>query len=249
MDAIFQQIEMWYKKPFGSVLDAGTGENSLKWLFSIPTHSITAVTGDPYRKNGLKFSFSQKLRPQDKIVHGNWNDENFLKTETFDIVIADYLLGAIDGFSPYFQDHLFGRLKHHMKEKLYIVGLEPYPDIAHTEGGKLILELARLRDACILLAKHRCYREYPMKWVEKNLHMHSLVVTKSQTFPIRYATDFVHGQLDVCRGKLHFLPPSLLREGLKEEIAQLENRIYQYLKTNHNIPFGFDYLIEVEHVR
>ena len=41
MDAIFQQIETWYNKPFGSVLDAGTGENSLHWLFSIPTHSIT----------------------------------------------------------------------------------------------------------------------------------------------------------------------------------------------------------------
>ena len=77
MDAIFQQIETWYNKPFGSVLDAGTGENSLHWLFSIPTHSITAVTGDPYRKKGLEFSFSEKLRYNDRILHGNWEEKTY----------------------------------------------------------------------------------------------------------------------------------------------------------------------------
>ena len=50
MDALFQQIETWYNKPFGSVLDAGTGEHSLQWLLSNQTQSITAITGDPYRK-------------------------------------------------------------------------------------------------------------------------------------------------------------------------------------------------------
>ena len=248
MDAIFQQIETWYNKPFGSVLDAGTGENSLRWLCSLPTNSITAITGDPYRKNGLEFSFSKKLRQQDRILHGNWNDNNFLMNEQFDIVIADYLLGAIDGFAPYFQDQLFGKLKTHMKNKLYIVGLEPYPQVASTNGGKLILDLARLRDACILLAKHRCYREYPMQWVCRNLQTHSLSVRKSQKFPIRYTKDFVMGQLDVCKGKLNFLPPSLLREGIKEEIRQLEKKLYQHLQIEPYIPFGFDYLIEVEHV-
>ena len=52
MDALFQQIETWYNKPFGSVLDAGTGEHSLQWLLSNQTQSITAITGDPYHKKG-----------------------------------------------------------------------------------------------------------------------------------------------------------------------------------------------------
>lgn len=30
-------------------------------------------------------------------------DENFLKGRVFDTVLADYLIGAIDGFAPYFQ--------------------------------------------------------------------------------------------------------------------------------------------------
>ena len=247
MDVIFQQIEHWHNKPFSSVLDAGTGENSLRWLLSIPTQSITAVTGDPYRKKGLEFSFAQKLRPHDRILYGNWNDYNFLATEQFDIVIADYLLGAIDGFAPYFQGALFGRLKTHMKTKLYIVGLEPYPNIANTDGGKLILELARLRDACILLAKHRCYREFPMKWVIKNLQQHSFNVTKHKRFPIAYTKDFIDGQINICRGKLNFLAPSMLKEGIKEQIVQLEQKIYHHIRFHKTIPFGFDYVIEAEH--
>ena len=52
--------------------------------------------------------------------------------------------------------------KRHIKDKMYIIGLEPYPDVTDSKGGQLILELSRLRDACILLAKHRPYREYPL---------------------------------------------------------------------------------------
>lgn len=37
------------------------------------------------------------------MVIGNWRDENFLKDRVFDTVLADYLVGAIDGFAPYFQ--------------------------------------------------------------------------------------------------------------------------------------------------
>lgn len=37
------------------------------------------------------------------MVIGNWQDENFLKDRVFDTVLADYLVGAIDGFAPYFQ--------------------------------------------------------------------------------------------------------------------------------------------------
>ena len=103
MDTLFQQIETWYNKPFGSVLDAGTGEHSLQWLLSTQTQSITAITGHPYRKKGLEFSYKEKVRTEDRILHGNWQQDDFLKGECFDIVVADYLLRAIDSFAPYFQ--------------------------------------------------------------------------------------------------------------------------------------------------
>jgi hypothetical protein len=247
MDALFQQIETWYNKPFTSVLDAGTGENSLRWLLSVQTQSITAVTGDPYRKKGLDFSYGNKLRKHDRILYGNWRDNDFLQREQFDVVIADYLLGAMDGFAPYFQIHLFGKLKQHMKKKIYIIGLEPYPHIAQTTGGQLILTLSRLRDACILLAKHRCYREYPMEWVLANLQSHSLHITNQQKFPIVYQRRFIDEQLQVCRSKLHFLPANSLKSALHEEIANLEQKLHNYLEIHSSISFGFDYVIEAEH--
>jgi hypothetical protein len=38
-----------------------------------------------------------------QIVIGNWQDPSFLHGEKYDTILADYLIGAIDGFSPYFQ--------------------------------------------------------------------------------------------------------------------------------------------------
>ncbi len=40
---------------------------------------------------------------QDQIIVGNWKDPSFLKGQVYDVVLADYLLGSIDGFAPYFQ--------------------------------------------------------------------------------------------------------------------------------------------------
>ena len=59
MDTLFQRIEIWYNKPFGSVLDTRTGEHSLQRLLSTQTQSITAIKGDPYRKKGLEFSYKE----------------------------------------------------------------------------------------------------------------------------------------------------------------------------------------------
>ena len=82
----------------------------------------------------------------------------------------------------------------------------------------------------------------------KNLQQHELCVRNYKTFPIHYTRHFIDGQIKVCKGKLNFLASSLLREGIREKIVQLEHRLYQHLKTHQTIPFGFDYLIEVEHV-
>ena len=69
------------------------------------TNSWTAVTGDSYRAKKLRKEFS--LRPQDQIISGNWLNHELLEHRMFDVVLADYLLGAIDGFAPYFQNQMF----------------------------------------------------------------------------------------------------------------------------------------------
>ena len=64
---------------------------------------------------------------QGDIVLGNWDDPELLQGKKYEVVLADYLIGAMDGFSPFKQDLIFERLKQHMAPGgvLYIIGLEP----------------------------------------------------------------------------------------------------------------------------
>jgi hypothetical protein len=96
--------------------------------------------------------------------------ESQLELESYDVVLADYLIGAMDGFSPHRQEEMIPKLVSYLKPggRLYIVGLEPIPDSAPGDAN-LICQVRRIRDACILLAGHRCYREYPMEWIQRQI--------------------------------------------------------------------------------
>ncbi|MBL8265032.1 class I SAM-dependent methyltransferase, partial [Steroidobacter sp.] len=97
--------------PWSSVLDAGTGPASMRWLLSLNTERWTAVTGSPRMADVARKELRDRLRPNDRLIVGNWLDHDLLANETFDVVLADYLLGAVDGFAPYWQDQLFPRLR------------------------------------------------------------------------------------------------------------------------------------------
>ena len=88
-------------------LDAGTGLHSLKWVQSLPTTSWTAITADYNMKSQilLDAGVAAKIRPDDRLLVGNWMDEKFCEDlGQYDTILADYLIGAVDGFSPYEQD-------------------------------------------------------------------------------------------------------------------------------------------------
>jgi hypothetical protein len=92
----------------------------------------------------------------------------------YDTILADYLIGAMDGFSPYSQDQMIDKLAKRLRPggKLYIVGLQPIPDSFGSDRNSpenIICEVRKVRDACILLAGDRCYREYPLDWIERQI--------------------------------------------------------------------------------
>ena len=64
-------------------------------------------------------------------------DEDLLEGKKYDTILADYLVGAIDGFSPYFQDQIFERITSHLNPggRLYVVGLQPIPDEVEGDGN------------------------------------------------------------------------------------------------------------------
>lgn len=259
-DTLFGLIRRFHEpRPWGAVLDAGTGWHSLHWIRSLDTERWTAITGAPARERDLKRRLGPAgLRPVDRIVTGNWTDPLLLhaadvgQDEHYDVVLADYLLGAIDGFAPYFQDQLFARLRRHVAPehgRLYVVGLGPYPDSADEVGGRLVLEMARLRDACILLAGHRCYREYPREWVHRSLERSGFAVVESVAVPIVYRQRFFDGQLGVCERKLPYIRDVALRAAVGSHIAELRTRVTEHLaRCGGGIHFGHDYVVAAERV-
>jgi hypothetical protein len=113
-------------------------------------------------------------------------------------VIADYLLGAIDGFAPYYQDHVFARLRPHVGDRLYAIGLEPWPSRHDDPDARTFLDLCRTRDAAFLLAGIRPYREFPESWVARTLTNSGFSVVERARFPIRHSDrtiDREHGNV------------------------------------------------------
>jgi hypothetical protein len=207
-----------------AVLDAGTGRTSLRWLTgSVQPQFVTAVTADPARAAGLREEFSlmgglggsgsgagsgdgggdagpEESRRGGEVLVGSWVPNGDLPPPPladdamYDVVLADYLLGAVDVFTPYFQPSLFPSLVQRLRRgagaRMYVVGLQPLPDKSDVdprdEGAQLLSELVRTRDACITLAGHRPHREYPVAWVRSQLESAGLEVAGSRSYPNIY---------------------------------------------------------------
>lgn len=91
-------------------LDAGTGVHSLQWIEKLKTTSWSAITADYNMKRQIETDSGVQLRENDKVLVGNWMDDNFCANlGKFDTILADYLIGAVDGFSPYAQDVILKR--------------------------------------------------------------------------------------------------------------------------------------------
>lgn len=234
-------------RPWGAVLDAGTGRSSLRWLTSLQTTRWTAVTGSERMAAMAREQQEVSPRPQDRIIVGNWMDPQLLAGETYDTVVADYLLGAMDGFAPYWQDLLFKRLRPLVGSRLYVIGLEPYvPFSSDAPAGSLVVEIGRLRDACLLLAGQRPYREYPLDWVLRHLEQAGLRPVDVERIPIRYGERFINTQLDLCSESVDKLQDRALAVSLQRHVAQLRHRALAFNQADGGLRHGHDYVIAAE---
>ena len=74
--------------------------------------------------------------------------------------------------------------------RLFVIGLQPIPgsdkfSSSCTGDGDVFCRITKVRDACILLANHRCYREYPLEWITRQMNrIPTLHVTSTKQFPI-----------------------------------------------------------------
>lgn len=242
---IFRCIADWQgTRPWGRFLDAGTGSHSLRWVSSLPTEAWTAVTGAEGMARQVRDAVAPQARAQDRVLVGDWADPALLAEERYDTVLADYLLGAIDGFAPYFQPELFHRLRPLVDGTLYVVGLQPYvPYFPEDEAGRMITQIGRLRDACLLLAGERPYREYPIDWVLRHLALAGLRVTQARQFPIRYGQRFIQSQIAMCEARLPRFADAALAEAMAARLARLRHEALALDARLGGLRHGFDYVV------
>jgi Methyltransferase domain len=249
------------QRKFGSVLDAGTGLHSLRWLASLrenPTKyglmDVVGVTADLAMQQSVQRE-ADALGIDDisTIVIGNWFDATHpltFPTESFDTILVDYLVGAMDGFSPYRQDQMIPKLCRFLKPggSLFVVGMEPLPDSVSpsTSFANVVCRVRQVRDACILLAGHRCYREYPLEWMLRHLKeacAQDLEHVEAFRFPILYRYETIQKQIDVGRSKLSLIKPQALQAGMRAALDELDEECRAACAGGTRISLGFDYVV------
>lgn len=105
--------------------------------------------------------------------------------------------------------------------RLYFIGMNPIPDEI-TPPGSIISEIRRARDACILLAGHRPYREFPVSWMKRHVEGAGMVVTNSSNFTIMHTEDSALRQIRVAKSKLDLMRDEHLRRGMEAYLLDLE---------------------------
>lgn len=86
------------------------------------TKIISSTASDELSKSAGAADAGISYRPEAnvEILVGDWMNDAFyetrLKNQDFDTVLADYLIGAVDGFSPYTQDVVIDRMKESMRK-------------------------------------------------------------------------------------------------------------------------------------
>lgn len=275
-DALFGAIEKQQgDKPFGNFLDAGTGLHSLRWMATLSADpgmlpdasramtKFTAITADEtMRRNVQDEANALGMAHKGEVIIGNWFHPHTplqLDGEKYDTILADYLIGAMDGFSPYQQDCMLPKLAALLKPggRLYVVGLEPIPD-SDDGDANVICKVRRIRDACILLAGHRCYREYPVDWIHRQFNNSStngngnnspgMRLLRTSKFPILYRHATIVKQINVARSKFRFFPSPEVADSMRKVLDELEVESLEATQRSPNgrLQLGFDYVVSAE---
>ncbi|MEM8564065.1 MAG: class I SAM-dependent methyltransferase, partial [Pseudomonadota bacterium] len=211
---------------------------------SLPTERWTAVTAQPVMIESTRQALSRNPRAVDRLILGNWADASLLADERFDTVLLDYFVGAVDAFAPYMQETLLHRMAARVRGVLYVIGLEPYvPLTAEDEVGQFVGDLGRFRDACMLLARNRPYREYPAEWVAAQLAQARMRVTHTRFFSIRYRQRFLESQLEICEQSAQHFSDSTLASTIRGKIERMRDRGEALIQEHDGLRYGRDYVL------
>lgn len=162
----------------GRVLDAGTGGGYMTaQLARLEPSVLVSVSLDESSFAAARARLSAGAMSRGKVVfrRGDLADPGFAwelagLAGPFDLVVGDYLLAAVAGHRPFAEPEVIDALIRLTGPggRLVLTGLEPgVPcETAEHEVVRLIL---RWRDAAAYLAGDEMYREFPCRWVLREL--------------------------------------------------------------------------------
>ena len=231
---------------------------------NVSMESYTAVTADEEMYQRMtEMVQNLNIGEQGQVIVGNWMDgvrkdgsldtrrNNYLfhggETQVqFDTILADYLVGAMDRFSPYFQDVIFERLAVHLKPggRLFVLGLEPTPRI-----HDILSQIKRVKDACMLLAGERPYREYPLEWIQRNLaKVEGLSIVEMKIYPLSFSFEKLVDQINVGRMHLKDITPEDVAESMAKVLDDLQIKALEITKKSKTgkVRAGFEYALVIE---
>ena len=225
---------------WGSVLDAGAGISSMCWLLHQNYQTITEITATKYGRYGAKGlrkilsnnGDSQNSQNDDvDVVVGNWKEDDFLNGQQFDVVVADYLLGAVERHWNYGQETMMHRLLNAVKPNGYLlfVGLEPYEIMLSRQNLKdnLVLMIESIGDAASLLAGVSTYRELPEEWVHSQVNRrgNEFRVIETKQFEMTLTEASLGRQLDYAKKMSLKIDDSSLSAAFVERVRGLREKL------------------------
>jgi len=210
---------------------------------------VTTLTGVTANESSKKSTLSQ-VGPYldlslDSVEVGAWQNVSFMSGRQYDVVVADYLLGAVDYFAPHFQVALVRRLRHLVKPGGYLltVGKEPNALKANSSTQLLLEEIDALRDSATILTRNMPYRELPRWWVKDELENAGFSLQnkylEQTVVSVRDATDTWEWAGDMIKK----IPDERLRAAYLVRHKELKQQIEQNEELQHGYHFGSDYAI------
>lgn len=231
-DRGFGQIFSWLSntliaegaQSWGRVLDARSGLTSMCWLLRQKYHNISAVTATASDRNcgdDMQRAVSS-VGASATVLVGNWNDKQL----QFDIVVADYLLGALDRFWAFAEDEMMAHLLQSIRLEgfLLVVGMEPYEQVLDPENAEdaLVLEVEALGNVATVLAGHRSYRELPRDWVVRQIaRSGQFHLVATQEFPTTLRGKFVSAQLEFAQSETTTIADAGMQQALLAKLERL----------------------------
>lgn len=237
MREIFKLIPKTVQFEGKTILDAGSGDQSLEFLTSRNIGTIYSVSIDAkeVEKNKSKYGSHKNI----VFVQSDLTKESL--DNKFDLIFCDYFFAGVEGFSPFKSLETLKNLKASLKADgvVVIVGLEPLVD-PKTPEQTAIEELIRRRGALKMWLGEPVYRELPRLYLESLLNSLDFKIEAVTTRDSYYDSVFFTKYLGSIESHANNIDNLEIKKGLLVFVDEYRKKIKDFI---FPCVFGEEYVL------